>query len=144
MGRELRQLADKLIMESTTDGKLDLKKLQRLSNEHVHQTAVQDRHISAMTRDGTLEARKNLLMDRLTIATREVLGIIPKEKWSDNDSEPLLIAWFKWATNPAEQPPKNGLECHAPEGVSLGDISVRESLASKGVKCTKSDRVARE
>jgi len=143
VGEELRKIADQLIQASTVDGQLDLKRLQRLSNDHIDKAVLNDPNFATITRVKEVRIRKNELMDHLTVATREVLGIIPKEQWNQDNGN-VLASMFKQVFGAAEQPPQHGLVCQAPEGVSLGNISPHESLGGKGVKCIKSDKIARQ
>lgn len=123
MNQAYRQLASRLIEAATKDGKLNLDMLRTQSNV-----------VAAALAEGDSNTRRatSYHMSALTIATREVLGIIPKDQWQ-NVSGDELTSVMKLAGNlPEKEPePTHGLTCTSPRG----HINPNLPLGDQRVKC---------
>jgi hypothetical protein len=138
-----RRVALKMIQLSTHDNKLDLKQLRRLTNEWAGEIATHD-----PSYEGAHDAVRNNWRDRLTIATREVLELIPADQWHNHRlAPPSLSGWahrhgIDWdirqpnlSVEEYRHNLNNSLWCNS-NGMSLREIqNPSQSLAEHGVTC---------
>jgi hypothetical protein len=78
MSRSERETMYRLIVQSTEDGTLNLDDLRRRTDAEAERRASND---SSAGRGIPFSDIKDHYRDRLTIATREVLGLIPRNQW---------------------------------------------------------------
>lgn len=132
MNREYREIAAGLIKSSIHDGQLDLAMLATLTNNWAREQVNKDPNMSVMTANGLVGQRQNDLASRVTVATREVLGIIPKESWQNRGS---IFNMLNFSPEPDYM--KNlGLAACTREGQQgLGEIDPSKSLRNQGVVC---------
>lgn len=98
MGDRYRELMDGLIRKNVSDGKLDLKGLlfdtenlaQRLLKTPEYVDEYETRRINK-----EVAPLMGMVMGKLSTATREVLGLIPKDQWNhDADGEGIIKQLF--------------------------------------------------
>lgn len=138
-----RKLADELIKKSTVDGKLDFNLLRTNTNDKAKEVMQNDGSYREMRDANQLGALREFYMARLTVATREVLGIIPQANWDHTDGRDdltkLLQKTSSLVLNIVSGPPLKEAEFHPTHGLTCtvpGAIDPKKSLAQQGVVCS--------
>jgi hypothetical protein len=105
MSEFYRKEAAKLIEASTShEGQLDLEELASRSNAWAKDRFDRDPHRGFYGKQGLAREGQDRILNKLTIATREVLGLIPEKEWTgrfaDNDAFTASLNYIKNTFNP--------------------------------------------
>jgi hypothetical protein len=92
---ELREDAQRLILQSITESKLDFTVLRGKTAELARKYAAAEYNNTG--RSGDLAPLNEFYMQQLTHATREVLGIIPEKEWEHGSSN-MVSTFVNWAS----------------------------------------------
>jgi hypothetical protein len=133
MSSNEREIAARLIKESTVNGcTLSLDQLADKITNHVN-NALPQMHGYELSK-GDRSPLRDTHIARLNVAAREVLGIIPKEKW-DHTGKSTIENLFDGIFEPNKYD-IGGLVVNTPHGEPLGQIDPNKSLRQQGVKVT--------
>lgn len=137
MGDFERSRAAQLIRESTHNGHLDLRELRNRTNDMAREIATHDAHYADAVRDGGAGHLNNIWVDRLTVGTREVLGIIPPSQWSHGGGDLMTAAggWLVHRVIPERSFDTGGLACSLTSGQPITSVDPSRPLAAQGFHC---------
>lgn len=140
--KKAAELIDKLMAQKNADGslpqKLDLNKLKdvliceavREAKTEINSPILHPINYIVSRTEGkgvALEAHTEEAIKRLNLAAREVLGLIPYNKWNHSGENPI-------SHRLEDGPFGTGLTCKAPHPIDAFDFN--KSLRSQGVVCT--------
>jgi hypothetical protein len=131
-----RVLADRLLKESTVNGKLDLDTLRFNTKEAAQKIVFSMHGIDLSTRHGGVADLVADQIDNITLATREMLGIVPQSEWKHSARDALSNLVERIATAlSGDVKPTHGLVCKQ-GGKETGYVDPAQSLASQNISCS--------
>ena len=129
-----RATADRLVKESTVNGTLDFDRLRAATLREARKEVFDSHGIDAAK--GNVKPLVDEQISNLTLATREVLGIVPQNKWRHDARDTLSNAVESALHIGGETQPTHGLAC-TQAGHEIGAVSPNLPLAKQNVVCKR-------
>lgn len=132
---DLRKLANQLVKESTVDGKLDLRALRINTKHALEQNGSplrKDPDYATHKAEGSVSVLMDEYMDKMAVATREVLGVIPESQWKNRgDKKFKPDHGMAIAQEPAKHDPKKALGEQGYVFLDADDVKLTELMAKQ-------------